>query len=398
MIDLFEVAMRFAEIVDNIKSRHQMALGALIMLIAILAAYVAMPAPPHPEAPLPENKAVDIGLETSLQWSEPRYPIPFVTQFGPNSQVSYDVWMGTEGDGLKLVGRANGGKGGNISHSLAHPLTPETAYLWHITATNRIYKTTSGPLWKFSTMPLPAIVRFESDRSTVDLGEPVTLSWSATNATKVTLEPLGLVPLAGTRIHIPSKNTVYTLTAQNEIGEDSASISATLLRAQMIDPMDDGWRAYRDQMGSTEINIAPTKGRTREALDMSYYLVRDGWAGVSKNISKSLENVSRAEQIGFFYKSGGAQTAIEMRLTDRNGTTFGYSWGVVPTSSEWRALRAELDDFECWHPGAGARCDDEKLDLNNVINLGFFVSDEVGRREGSSGWTAIDDVQTFNQT
>lgn len=397
MINPFEKFMQFAENVDKYISRHQMATGALIMLIAISIAYAISPAPPALEALFPENNATEVELNPTFRWIGSSFEIPLISRLSPNSQVVYDFWLGSDVDYMNLVGRSTDGKGGNSSIELIHPLAPKTTYYWQITATNRLFKTAASPIWKFNTMSPPTINRFESDIVSMNLGEPVTLSWSVANASEIMLYPGPIsITAESNATFVPRNSTVYKLVAKNEVGERSAMIFVALLKPRLVDHMESGWRAYKDRMGTTQVEIDSTNGVSKNAIKMSYYLVRDGWVGISKNVSANQDNISSAEEIGFFYRNGGAQNAIEARLTDRNGTVFGYSWGTVPISDDWTQLRAKLDDFECKSPGNGAPCE-ENLDWDNITNLAFFISDMEGRMGGSAGWIALDEVQGFHQ-
>ncbi len=63
-------------------------------------------------------------------------------------------------------------------------------------------------------------------------GQPVTLTWSSTNATSVTLEPsLGRVAAQGSTTVKPSQSTTYTVTATGPGGSAHASAQVTITTA-----------------------------------------------------------------------------------------------------------------------------------------------------------------------
>src|SRR5882724_3355907 len=63
-------------------------------------------------------------------------------------------------------------------------------------------------------------------------GQPVTLTWSSTNATSITLEPLiGVVVAQGSTIVKPSQSTTYTVTATGPGGSAHASAQVTVTPA-----------------------------------------------------------------------------------------------------------------------------------------------------------------------
>ena len=75
-------------------------------------------------------------------------------------------------------------------------------------------------LWFFwSGRSKPPIIGFSADRSVISRGETVNLRWSASNATRVNIEPgLGDVPAQGDRPISPQATTQYTLTADGPGG------------------------------------------------------------------------------------------------------------------------------------------------------------------------------------
>jgi serine/threonine protein kinase len=65
----------------------------------------------------------------------------------------------------------------------------------------------------------PPIIGFSADRSVISRGETVNLRWSASNATRVSIDPgLGDVPAQGDRPISPQATTQYTLTADGPGG------------------------------------------------------------------------------------------------------------------------------------------------------------------------------------
>ncbi len=74
----------------------------------------------------------------------------------------------------------------------------------------------------------PVISKFTAIPDTVAAGQPVTLTWDTSNATRVTLQPeVGTLPSSGTRTITPMTTTTYSLTASNETG---ATTSQTTVR------------------------------------------------------------------------------------------------------------------------------------------------------------------------
>lgn len=71
----------------------------------------------------------------------------------------------------------------------------------------------------------PHITGFEASSYKVQAGKPVTLSWSVSNATHVSIDPgIGTVSATGSRKITPESSTTYTLTASNSHGSSTAKI------------------------------------------------------------------------------------------------------------------------------------------------------------------------------
>jgi hypothetical protein len=76
---------------------------------------------------------------------------------------------------------------------------------------------------------LPVISSFEASPSAISTGEGSTLSWSVSDATRVTIEPgIGSVALTGTRAVYPTETTIYSLTATTEAESVDATVEVTV--------------------------------------------------------------------------------------------------------------------------------------------------------------------------
>jgi hypothetical protein len=65
----------------------------------------------------------------------------------------------------------------------------------------------------------PRINKFTVSADTVSQGEPVTLSWDVSDATRITLQPeIGTIPATGTRSVTPMVTTTYQIIASNDAG------------------------------------------------------------------------------------------------------------------------------------------------------------------------------------
>ena len=78
--------------------------------------------------------------------------------------------------------------------------------------------------------PLPLINNFSATPGTVTLGQPLTLSWNVSGASRIWIDPdIGNVEAGGSRTVMPRAGTTYTITALNSGGPSSKSVSVQVL-------------------------------------------------------------------------------------------------------------------------------------------------------------------------
>src|SRR5215813_8133619 len=80
--------------------------------------------------------------------------------------------------------------------------------------------------------PASPSVSLSASPASTQPGQPITLTWSSTNATSITLEPsIGVVVAQGSTIVKPSQSTTYTVTATGPGGSAHASAQVTITPA-----------------------------------------------------------------------------------------------------------------------------------------------------------------------
>jgi hypothetical protein len=78
--------------------------------------------------------------------------------------------------------------------------------------------------------PLPVINNFSATPATVTLGQPLTLSWNVSGASRIWIDPdIGSVEAGGSRAVTPRAGTTYTVTALSSGGPSAKSISVQVL-------------------------------------------------------------------------------------------------------------------------------------------------------------------------
>jgi len=75
----------------------------------------------------------------------------------------------------------------------------------------------------------PVIASFTVEPTSIEVGQSVTLRWSVSNATDVTIDQgVGAVQSQGSRQLSPRRSTTYTLTANGPGGSDTRSVNVTV--------------------------------------------------------------------------------------------------------------------------------------------------------------------------
>jgi hypothetical protein len=83
----------------------------------------------------------------------------------------------------------------------------------------------------------PVIISFTASPETVDYGVQSKLSWEVSGATEVTISPVvGPMEPVNEALVTPNETTTYTLTATNEGGESTASVTVTVIPAAAAQP------------------------------------------------------------------------------------------------------------------------------------------------------------------
>src|SRR5579871_4612523 len=100
-----------------------------------------------------------------------------------------------------------------------------------LTATG-CHKKAEAPPAPIAPAPAPAAAPTASitaDPLAIDLGQSVVLNWRTQNATVVTIDGIGPVPVNGTQTVSPSTSTNFHLTAKGDGGTAEANVRVTVL-------------------------------------------------------------------------------------------------------------------------------------------------------------------------
>ena len=111
---------------------------------------------------------------------------------------------------------------GDVALTGSRVISPVETTTYTLTATNDAGKRfdTVRVIVKEEEVNLPVISSFEASPSEIKPDESATLSWSVSDATRVTIEPgIGRVDLKETRAVYPTETTIYILTVTNDAGK-----------------------------------------------------------------------------------------------------------------------------------------------------------------------------------
>jgi peptidoglycan-associated lipoprotein len=93
----------------------------------------------------------------------------------------------------------------------------------------------------------PPTATFTATPTAIDLGQSVTLNWSTTGATSVTIDGIGPVNPSGTQNVTPSNSTNFHLTARGDGGSTDANVRVTV---RVPAPPDSGTASNLGDMGT----------------------------------------------------------------------------------------------------------------------------------------------------
>lgn len=219
----------------------------------------------------------------------------------------------------------------------------------------------------------PSITGFESQPSTVTLGSSSTLSWTVAGADAMRLEPLG-IDVSGTtsRVVTPSSTTTYRLTATNEAGSVSRSVTV-----EVAEPPPPGGRAFSvlvvGQSNAQGVNLGDPN-EVRAYIDAADGVSMFGNDYVWKPAYEPLDDcVGQVDQVSVD-PSGGCESFED----NGSGVSFGVSLG--------NELAARTGDDVFLIPAArgGSSLLDWSLGLGTEDQATLFGSAVVrGKRAGS---------------
>src|SRR5215471_2462191 len=166
-----------------------------------------------------DPNAPPMGLRLRLKASFDISGYPADDQVLLTAMKKYGLILADNGSGIFISG-APDSRWNNANLNLLKPITASN---FEVVQTGTIYTPANVP-----TGPLPSISTFSANPTTVSAGQPVTLSWSVSNAVYNIIDPQ-VGPVRGTTIVVnPSATTTYTLYSTNQFGRSTAAVTVTV--------------------------------------------------------------------------------------------------------------------------------------------------------------------------
>ncbi|MFH1674773.1 MAG: RHS repeat-associated core domain-containing protein [Pseudomonadota bacterium] len=137
-------------------------------------------------------------------------------------------WTSTDADTVSIDNGI-----GQVAPSGLLAVSPTATTTYSITASNA-----SGTATDTVTISVlvPPTTSISADRTSIVLGESVTLSWTATNADTVAIDNgIGQVDPSGSITVFPGETTTYTVTANNAAGSATDSVTVSVIVPPTVD-------------------------------------------------------------------------------------------------------------------------------------------------------------------
>jgi hypothetical protein len=156
-------------------------------------------------------------------------PVLLIAQFTANpstinaGQSSTLVWAVDNAETVEIsgIGTVNPRTGST-------QVSPAETTTYTLTARNRTGEATSTATVTVIPTPAPAILDFQGNPTTINLGQSSLLYWQTRNAEQVTISGIGPVGQNGSTSVSPTQTTTYTLTATNQAGSATATVTITV--------------------------------------------------------------------------------------------------------------------------------------------------------------------------
>jgi eukaryotic-like serine/threonine-protein kinase len=173
---------------------------------------------------------------------------PDITPKAPEAVASIQADKTTikSGESINLTWKTQNAKSvkleplGKVSLSGQRPVSPKVTTTYTLTAINSDGVETASEVTINVTRgastikPPTAFASLKANKTTINRGESIALTWQTANASSVQLEPIGAVKGAGRQVLKPDSDITYTLTATGKDGKTSSSTVKITVKVPLV--------------------------------------------------------------------------------------------------------------------------------------------------------------------
>ncbi|MGC9602378.1 MAG: hypothetical protein ABSE76_01380 [Minisyncoccia bacterium] len=170
--------------------------------------------------------------------------------------------------------------------------------------------------------PLPTVSSFVSTPASVTQGQSITLSWSVSGATSLSISGIGAV--TGTSVQVtPSQTTTYTLTASNAQGSNTAQVTVSVVAPNNIPPI-----GFFDSVSSAGVLSGWSLDPNASSTSVNVAIYADGPKGVGTLVATIPANTSRPDVDSVMHVTGNHGFVYQLPASYLTASHTLYAYGI----------------------------------------------------------------------
>jgi hypothetical protein len=161
----------------------------------------------------------------------------------------------------------------------------------------------------------------------------------------------------------------------------------------VIDSMNtlDGWVPYKVE--GNDCQLVMDQGHEKQAIEIIYYLVPYGYAGLSKIVD--VMPPDGTQELSFYLRGQGSSNMLEVKIiyppdAQSKNPVFSYDISNATPTNGWVKITIPYKEFRCW-PDTGCR-QDEIIVPSKLWKIDFAISTKNAGQAGV-GAVAIDQIE-----
>jgi hypothetical protein len=130
----------------------------------------------------------------------------------------------------------------------------------------------------------------------------------------------------------------------------------------------------------TSSNLNVVEGHQDKALQIKYDFGTGTWLQLQKQVQWNLKDFNH---LSFWYRTQGSVNNLQVKLVDRDGSTFGVTLEAVLSTQDWVEVKLPFNELNYFWGG------DQQFDSSDVRKFFFAVT----KNEGGAGSLELDEFQ-----